>query len=182
MTTYYLLPCSCGKKTQVDAGQAGLSVRCECGADLAVPTMRGLSQLERAEAPVEVRLAESEESPWGARQGVIFLGAVVFLGALLPCLYMIYHYPQRPQFVTADFKELNATEIQKADLPKTWQIWKELRQGFEGQGEHPDMYAYKAVEKQARQTLIVVGVFAVLGAALMIGGLFIKPPAARPTS
>ncbi len=80
MTLYYL-PCSCGKKIEVDAGQAGLSVRCQCGADLTVPTMRGLKQLEPVEAPSEVVAAETQQANWGARQGVVFLGLVVLLGA-----------------------------------------------------------------------------------------------------
>ncbi|HVX63091.1 MAG TPA: hypothetical protein VHC19_20890 [Pirellulales bacterium] len=178
MTLYYL-PCSCGKKIEVDAGQSGLNVHCQCGADLTVPTMRGLKQLEPVEAPSEAVAAETQQANWGARQGVVFLGLVVLLGALLPGLFAWYNYPQRPQLFRTDFKELNAEEIEQASLPETWELWKELHQGFEMQGEHPQMQAYMAAEKQAREKLTVICVAGAIGLAIIIGGLFIKPPPAR---
>ena len=175
MSTHYLLPCACGKKTEIDAGQAGLNVRCDCGAQLAVPTMRGLSQLERVESPSAQGRGETQQSSWGARQGVIFLGAVILLGALFPVAYQLYYYPQRPQLFRTDFKELNAQEIEQATLPQTFELWRELKLGFEQQGEHPQMQMYIMMEKQAREKLIATGAVAAVGLLLIIVGLFIKP-------
>jgi hypothetical protein len=50
----YWLPCSCGQKVRVAVAQAGGEVACACGKRLAVPTLRGIRQLEpAAEAPVQ---------------------------------------------------------------------------------------------------------------------------------
>lgn len=178
MTLYYLL-CGCGNKVEVDAGQSGLSVRCSCGAELPVPTMRGLSQLERVEAPAETKSAAAPQAEWGVRQGIIFLGLVILLGALLPGLFLWYSYPQRPQLFRTDFQELNAEAIQQASLPETWELWKELRQGFEKQGEHPHMQMYVIVEKQARERLIAIAIVGAIGLAVTIGGIFIRPARAH---
>jgi len=75
----------------------------------------------------------------------------------------------------SDFSELNAEELDRMSLPETWEQWKELRRGFEQQGEHPRMQAYHAAEKDAREKLTVISVVGVVGLAIFIGGLFIKP-------
>ena len=43
----YLLPCACGQSINVSAAKAGQQVRCECGALVDVPTLRGLAELPR---------------------------------------------------------------------------------------------------------------------------------------
>ncbi|MHC4405869.1 MAG: hypothetical protein ACYTG0_40010, partial [Planctomycetota bacterium] len=74
MSAKYLLPCSCGQKIPVGATQAGGGLRCECGAELEVPALRELTQLDRA----EVKPTRRAPAPsWGSRQSVFFLGLVV---------------------------------------------------------------------------------------------------------
>ncbi len=85
MKTKYLLPCDCDNPVAVDASQAGLTVQCNCGAKLKVPTMRGLAQCER----VEQQVAQATKS-WGVGQGAILLGAIVLLAGLLAGSYSRY--------------------------------------------------------------------------------------------
>jgi hypothetical protein len=66
----YVLPCQCGRSLEVGTGQAGRTVRCECGTELEVPSIRGLEHLQRA-------TPEQVESKWGARQGVLFVGLLL---------------------------------------------------------------------------------------------------------
>lgn len=177
MTAYYLLPCSCGKKIEVDAGQSGLNIRCECGAELTVPTMRGLSQLERASAPpANRRLDAASESTWGARQALVFLGLIILLGASLPAALTWYTYPQPPR-LREDFTEINREEIDQATLRQTWELWKELRKDFSEEAEMPLMYVYLAQEKAARTRLIFMGVIGGVGLLLATAGLL--TPATR---
>lgn len=50
----YLLPCEqCGRQHEVDTGRAGEKLRCSCGRELEIPSLRGLRALERAAAPAE---------------------------------------------------------------------------------------------------------------------------------
>lgn len=176
MTAYYLLPCSCGKKIEVDAGQSGLNIRCSCGAELTVPTLRGLSQLERASAPPAGRADVAPESTWGARQALVFLGLVILLGASLPAALTWYTYPQPPR-LRDDFAELNREDIDQATLIQTWELWKELRKDFSDEAEIPLMYAYNESEKNARTRLIFMGVVGGAGLLMAIVGLLI--PATR---
>ncbi|HVW37334.1 MAG TPA: hypothetical protein VHB99_08510 [Pirellulales bacterium] len=179
MTAYYLLPCSCGKKIEVDAGQSGLNVRCECGAELTVPTMRGLSQLERASAPPpNRRLDAATESTWGARQALVFLGLIILLGAALPAALTWFTYPQPPR-LREDFAELNREDIDQATLLQTWELWKGLRKDFSEESEIPEMHLYLALEKSARTRLIFMGVIGGAGLLLAVVGL-LTPATRRP--
>ncbi|MCE9526046.1 MAG: hypothetical protein K8R36_08330, partial [Planctomycetales bacterium] len=92
MKAVYLLPCSCGKKVRVDAGQAGARVDCECGQQLAVPTFRALRNLELdATAP---DLDKGSLRPaWNAQRGVLFsFGLLVTVVAVALTCYQFYIY------------------------------------------------------------------------------------------
>jgi hypothetical protein len=179
MTTYYLLPCSCGKKTEVDSGQAGLNLRCSCGAELAVPTMRGLNQLERAaEPPAGRRPVASPQSRWGARQALIFLGLVILLGVLPPAVLVWYTYPPRPQLVD-NFQEMNRDDIDRMALLQTWELWKGLRKDFADETEMPLMQVYQVLEKAARTRATIVATIGGIGLLLIVAGLLVKKPARR---
>ncbi len=76
----YLVPCVCGRQHAVEAGQAGDRLACDCGATVAVPTLRKLREMptEREESPAEGRPI------WGFRQAattVCLLAAAVCLVA-----------------------------------------------------------------------------------------------------
>src|SRR5262245_42232670 len=73
----YLLPCpSCGSKLPVETGQAGQMLRCGCGQSVEVPTVRGLRELEV--------VADDGSAPrWTARHGLVFVGSVIAMAALL---------------------------------------------------------------------------------------------------
>jgi hypothetical protein len=78
MMADYLLPCTCGRKTPVSTRHAGQTVRCQCGAELEVPTLRGLAELERAEPS-----GRTSRGAWDNRHRVVFafvVGAVVCFG------------------------------------------------------------------------------------------------------
>jgi hypothetical protein len=95
MKAVYLLPCSCGKKVPVDAGQAGAKVTCECGQQLAVPTFRALRNLEQ-EKPVEAAAAGAtagKGSEWNPVRGIMFsFGLLLSLIAAVLVCYHLYTY------------------------------------------------------------------------------------------
>jgi len=62
-------------------------VRCVCGIQLEVPTLRGLRELERAVAPPATRRA------WGDRQRVVFVLAVLSLLAVAVAGYLAISLP-----------------------------------------------------------------------------------------
>lgn len=91
MKAEYLLPCSCGNKVPVDAGQAGAKVACSCGQQLTVPTFRALRDLER----VTPAAAVAESSPWSTTRGILFsFGTLVSVIAAGLVFYHLYMYSQ----------------------------------------------------------------------------------------
>lgn len=93
MNVVYLLPCSCGKKVRVDAGQAGAKVNCECGQQLAVPTFRGLRNLEVEPAPVSNVVPTGQPAGWSTLRGILFsLGLLVAVVAGGIVCYQFYFY------------------------------------------------------------------------------------------
>ncbi len=93
MKAVYLLPCSCGKKVPVDAGQAGAKVTCDCGQQLAVPTFRALKELEQEKPVAAVAVAGGESSDWNAVRGVMFsFGMLISLIAAVLLCYHLYTY------------------------------------------------------------------------------------------
>ncbi|MGD9720670.1 MAG: hypothetical protein AB7O59_16295 [Pirellulales bacterium] len=98
----YLLPCSCGRKVVVSARHAGHSLRCECGIELEVPTLRGLQELEAQGAGTVARGRD-----WGNRQRVAFVLAAVAVAAAAIAGYLwtarpILREPPAPVEITQD--------------------------------------------------------------------------------
>jgi hypothetical protein len=170
----YLLPCSCGHQTPVEASQAGQQIRCECGAVLEVPTMRGIAQLDRAgpeslaagafppgatkQASKAVGLAAKRSSSnWGPRQGVLLVGGVITGLAL--CLAS-YYYVSRPRII-------DATILAPIE---TWQLWFDLNQGIDQRPPWEEMYL-RGVANYHRW-MILASTIAGIGVLIMAGALF----------
>lgn len=124
MAAHYLLPCPCGKKTEVDSNQAGLQVRCQCGAPLSVPAMRGLAALERVE-PAAAATGAAAGDTWGRRQGLMFLGGVLVAAAVLAGAFFWSLFPNRPM-MQFDYETLQQLSPEQAFVE-----WRELQKGIE---------------------------------------------------
>ncbi|HEV3023910.1 MAG TPA: hypothetical protein VGX76_15650, partial [Pirellulales bacterium] len=168
----YLLPCTCGKKIEVDAGQAGLSVRCSCGADVPVPTMRGLALLERTEP--RILPSEGPSTDWGRRQGLIFLGLVIMLAASLGGLYVWWVRPiLRPW--TDEAGAMVRAPVVELNLEKSWELWKQLRQGPDAQHNiGGGMEEFLMAERRSWVWLEVLGGVLLVGAVVVVAGLFTR--------
>jgi hypothetical protein len=172
MKTLYLLPCTCGKKIEVDAGQAGLNVRCSCGAEVNVPTMRGIAQLERSEP--RTLPAAKPGAEWGRRQGLIFLGMVIMLAASLGGLYVWWNYfPHLNPWTDEDAAKIRAP-VAELTLEQSWELWKQLRQGPEAQHQIDWMPTFLNREERCWVWFEVLGGVFALGAAVSVAGLCSK--------
>jgi hypothetical protein len=87
----YLLPCSCGQKVRVANAQAGGQVTCVCGKSLAVPTLRGLRELEFAPAVKD----PGRRAGWSRQQGAAFaVGLLIAAVGLYVATYYSWRYAQ----------------------------------------------------------------------------------------
>jgi hypothetical protein len=171
MRTRYLLPCSCGRNLQVDAGQAGLTVDCVCGAKLEVPTMRGLSMLEQV--PEQSSGAIEDAAPWGPRQGLMFLGGAILAVGLGVAAFFAARVPPSP---SADPRELadlqqQVDSIQPSQIFEIWQ--NQFRSGIGiPLTETHEMYQRLLTERRVRLTIALA--VAGLGLALIAAGALYK--------
>jgi hypothetical protein len=93
MNDVFLLPCPCGKKVSVDAGQAGTNVVCECGTQLAVPRFRAMKELERAKPAPAAVAAAGKGGEWNAFRGILFsIGTLSLVVASVLVCYHLYSY------------------------------------------------------------------------------------------
>ncbi|NQU22739.1 MAG: hypothetical protein HQ567_15790 [Candidatus Nealsonbacteria bacterium] len=96
MSATYLLPCSCGKTTEVRPHQAGEMLSCPCGATLEVPTVLQMAHLEQV--PMEPGSARPSTS-WGLRQSMVLIGVLI---ALLGIGLTVGLFVTRPQLLDTD--------------------------------------------------------------------------------
>lgn len=181
MKTSYLLPCQCGKKIEVDANQSGLAVRCQCGTEQMVPTLRGLTSLERAAPPAATAAGTAagggSRPGWGMRQGLVFLGLVIIAGSLLVWLFLWYGMPE-PITLKDNFRELNREYIEHLTPETLLAEWDRYRKSIAEPELAHGMEIYLAYENNYYHSLSIVGIVAAVGIVLTVIGLCIRPPRA----
>ncbi|HVC92281.1 MAG TPA: hypothetical protein VND64_01260 [Pirellulales bacterium] len=174
MKSLYLLPCTCGKKIEVDGGQAGLTARCSCGAEVPVPTMRGLAALERAEPPTAQ--SDRPSATWGTRQGVIFLGLVIVFAASVGGAYTWSKTPREKPEVVKDFRDIDRELIDQLTLEELWGEWHKYQTPLDDRGELAPMANFLYFEAEGWRWLKIWGGVLVFGLVVAALGLCIKPP------
>lgn len=146
MRTTYLLPCECGENTPITSVQSGETVQCaSCGANLTVPTLREMKQLEIAN-PTRRRRRDKR---WGARKICMMVGFYLAAGSLIVLAILWLTRPEPLDFST--FSPL-----------QSWQTWMDLRQGLQGQ---ISWYTYQliAAQRQFRLAMYACLATAVVG-------------------
>jgi hypothetical protein len=148
MSSQYLLPCSCGQKVAISPSQAGGQVSCSCGKSLAIPTLRGIRELEAA--------PERRERPaatWSKLQGAFFAGGMFLatIGALLVALYL-YQYARIGGLAvdrSDEFIRGGAAQIDALGPAQLLEVWThEVLE--EGLGDPEPPYWVTAKEKVAQ--------------------------------
>jgi tetrahydromethanopterin S-methyltransferase subunit F len=171
----YLLPCpQCGSKLQVTTGEAGQQVRCDCGAAVDVPTVRGLRELPLVVEEVEPR------SRWTTRHSVAFLGIVLLVAGLAIGFVLHGH----AESVRPD--QSFASKVKDMSPAETWDLWSQYFQyGIgtwqvqEGPTQRKARNRYQSHKNFEHISYGIAGI-GVLVAAL--GWILLKPtPAGRPS-
>lgn len=157
MSTQYLLPCSCGSSTSVQTAQAGEQIRCTCGAELTVPTLRALRNL-----PVDTSHVQRPEAVWNPGWALVFLGALIVLGGLGIFVWLGVSGPR------IEFDRVHK-EIFELGPAASWQQWTMLQGGL------PGPYSKETHEiltaRRGRKLIFFGGCAAVaIGMALAAGG------------
>lgn len=172
----YLLPCPCGQKLPVDASQAGLHIRCTCGTELHVPTLRGLTALERASAG-GARVTGARTGTWGPKQAVAFLGLSMVTVAVAAAAVLWLTYPKPPVYPRAVVEEYLST----LSVQELFEYSAKIRMGQPINESLPELTAF-AVQNMACQTkatiydryLLGMAITTGVGALLLLGSLVMR--------
>jgi hypothetical protein len=122
----YLLPCECGRKLTITKADAGERLPCECGRTVDVPTLREIQSLETvaAAAPGPVRRA------WGKRQGLLFLGASLVVGAIVAGASLFILKPPTEAEIFKEVKDATHVDVDKLTPAGAWLQWNVVREGL----------------------------------------------------
>jgi hypothetical protein len=119
----FLLPCGCGQATIVTPAQAGQVVRCVCGAQLEVPTLRGLRQL----APATPSASKGKSRAWSNRHRVAFALILVSLVCLVGAVYIV---PQVPPAIHVPTSAEIEAHFASSPPDQVMQVYQVLKSGL----------------------------------------------------
>lgn len=124
MPALYRLPCPhCDHVWSVATPQAGDTLKCVCGHEFVVPTMRDLRQLELVESATA---PEAAGATWRIEQGITFV-----VGCLLIFAAGFTHWRITPQRAALPIErppfEALDRDVQQIPLMEVWQAWEHFR-------------------------------------------------------
>ena len=164
MSSQYLLPCPCGRKTTVEPRQAGETIRCRCGEPLDVPTLMEIKALEPLEPGRDT--TRSTSPAWSVRNSMALLGLVIVVMALVVAARLLQTRPKpppgppEPAYIHSRAEAL--TPLQ------TLQFWHSLRiSGLDPQ-RPPEDTLYDEARFRYHVYLGVVALLALLGVVLSV--------------
>jgi hypothetical protein len=171
----YLVTCNCGEQLRVRLSQAGEQLTCKCGANVSVPTIRGLKQL-----PVVADEEHKLVTPVAIWQGPAFAVGVLalFVGCLVLAGTMLFPPPEINFDVTSvgySDEELKraATPVEELGIEQLYEEFHTLRtKGRNEQGRFIQSQIDQAYKIQKQRQLTGVGLTAI-GALLAIIALVV---------
>jgi hypothetical protein len=165
----YRLRCECGAETQVGTGRAGGQVACEaCGRQLAVPTLRELTQLPRVHGDAQGTGARDRAASgrWTLWQGLLAGGlavAVVSWG-----LAALIFSATRTDLDMDRMRQ----QIDQAPFMRVYAAWRDMASGGVERDETVGEYRARNMGVRGRAAAITLSVVGGLAAAVAaLGGV-----------
>lgn len=158
----HLLTCSCGKEFTVSRSQAGQEITCDCGQTLAVPTLRGFSDLPTA--------GEVETTPaaWGGWRGpaMAIFSAICLIALVAGARFLLQGMAVDTSY-TAESEVAAANEIfDSYGADELSMVWDHFETNGIGPKVRPDFYMWN---KYARERMILASI---AGGVCLLSGLF----------
>lgn len=175
MSARYLLPCSCGQDVSISSSQAGGTVACDCGQQLAIPRLGELRQL-----PVEADSTAVGAKGWSFRFGAASaaLVAATLLGAVAGWFAVTEPAPPEP-FNPAARQAFVDRQLDSSSPAELFRLLKTVYEPLADKGlvkaEPP---ANKRIEEQIAQSRAFqfgLGTSAGIAAVMAVVALFALP-------
>lgn len=176
----YLLTCSCGRKLAVSKTQAGESIRCECGEQVTVPTLRGFADLPVVQSEsVDAKMSRDDraQSVWKGWRGTCFAIAIAIFaiaGITAARAAYIANAAYTPYDVEQEILAGNE-KIDTASPEELSMILFDFQQVRLTLKDRPMFYRLAKYSEEQAFTATVAGVIAGVGLALAIG-IWISAP------
>jgi hypothetical protein len=171
MTQRYRLPCpSCARSFEVATPQAGETLVCDCGAQILVPKLRELRQLEPAET-AEERPLPSEN--WNPIRGSLFVLGMLLMAAGIYASFRIQQERKQLNLTRPAFRELTY-DVQELTPLEAWEWWDYFRKDDLRFRTTPQYLEERAKHKTLGRYLIGTGSIAGLG-LILVGVSLISP-------
>jgi hypothetical protein len=153
----------------VQSRQAGQLVRCECGNQLEVPTIRGLSQLEQRQGAAAV-----ERPAWTPRKAMISLGVLITLIGLGFTGYLYWKMPNVDPVA-------RGREIETMPAYQIYQWWRYYERGIP-QSPSDEFYITHGYETYLRRwSYFTIGIALVGLLVIVIGAILPAFARGRPS-
>lgn len=160
---HYQLTCSCGTKHAVSTSQAGQNLVCSCGKSLAIPTLRGLSELPRVDEEPAARGTPSG-GPQAASKPFVLMGLllIVFFASLPAAIFMGYsRWTMDTSQTEMSERELAFKQLDEASPAMVSDAWTQYASVGLGPPNKPGFYY---VEQKRQRTEMALGALALTAA------------------
>lgn len=173
----YLFSCQCGQKHSVETHQAGQMIRCSCGKQIELPTMRQILQLEQEANATPTR----KRSSWNVRRRLTVLGVVSLMVSLALGITVWLLWPSPPVRV------YNATKVHQDTMAltplqsmKLWEMVIHVPLGrLNSKTASPEMLAaYQQKRARGESFAVVAAVMGVVALGMLVGAMMV--PSSRP--
>jgi hypothetical protein len=169
----YLLPCTCGQKVRVANAQAGGQVTCVCGRSLAVPTLRGLRELE----PAPHQTIAKTKPAWNPARGIIF--ATSLMSAVVGLVIVVIQLWQYSQVVgyavdrTDEEEHFVAGLIDSMTPEQALEQWPQVIEEGLGEPTPPQWMVARRIAALRLRWATIGGAIAVGGVLLAVATMFV---------
>jgi hypothetical protein len=200
----YLLPCTgCQQSIPVEIAQAGETVRCDCGADVPVPTLGKLRRLPTVDSvvPGGQKIIAGSTS-WNKSRGRFFedkttafysepikrgryIFALGFLVAAISAGTAVFYYASAARIELGDAHgdqlEMGEQLIDALTAEGAYEAWKMLRIQGIGEKTKPD-YMIQEEKREGYQAKFRMALYVfALGLLVMAVGIFVIKPRSSPS-
>jgi hypothetical protein len=176
----HLLTCSCGKSIPIEVSQAGETIRCDCGAELDVPSFREIRKLPVA---VESRTTKGSQQPsgWSLLRSLLFaIGLAASVFGLCAAGYFQWGRMRLPVAQTPNrLLDANLEEIDQIDPISAVDFWRQIQEFGVG-GYNPPPYIVNRAWSARWLQFVYIGLGVAAVGALILGVAYLIPqPAPR---
>jgi hypothetical protein len=178
----YLVPCECGLRIPVSAGQAGQAVLCACQRSVSVPKLRELRQLPEAtdsQSSSVAPPAPAAAGRWSPLQTIWFICLIAAVLSIVAVGLMAVARARLSPWTAETQAEVDASVIDSLGIDQVLGAWIEFRS--RGLGEPtPDPHMYdkgdaEFLSRWMRLLLLLVTLPASILAGLLGAKLLLNP-------